>query len=122
VSDTVQQLEKVTQQNAAMVEQATAASASLEEQAESLTRAVGSFKLAETRAAAPAEARPAAAAQVQPPQGSKVAVLPKRAAKAPVAELPRKRDEGREDRRDEKRPEPTAAKAGKAKEEGWEEF
>jgi methyl-accepting chemotaxis protein len=122
VSDTVQQLEKVTQQNAAMVEQATAASASLEEQAESLTRAVGSFKLAETRAAAPAEARPAPAAQVpqaqQQPQASKVAVLPKRAAKAPVAELPRGRDAGR----DEKRPEARAAKAGKAKEEGWEEF
>jgi len=118
VSDTVQQLEKVTQQNAAMVEEATAASASLEEQAESLTRAVGSFKLAETRAAAPVEARPAPAAQVQQPQASKVAVLPKRAAKAPVAELPQKRDAGR----DEKRPEAKAAKAGKAKEEGWEEF
>ena len=111
VSDTVQQLEKVTQQNAAMVEEATAASASLEEQAESLTRAVGSFKLAETRTAAPAEARPA---QVQPPQAAKVAALPKRAANAPVAELPRGRDE--------KRPEAKAAKAGKAKEEGWEEF
>jgi methyl-accepting chemotaxis protein len=123
VSDTVQQLEKVTQQNAAMVEQATAASASLEEQAESLTRAVGSFKLAEARTAAPAEARPAPpVAQVPQPQGSKVAVLPKRAAKAPVAELPRKRDEGRDDRRDEKRPEAKAAKAGKGKEEGWEEF
>src|SRR5258706_836389 len=106
VSDTVQQLEKVTQQNAAMVEEATAASASLEEQAESLTRAVGSFKLAEARTGAPAEARPAPAAQVQQqPQGSKVAVLPRRAAKAPVAELPRGRDAGR----DEKRAEPKAA-------------
>jgi methyl-accepting chemotaxis protein len=46
VSRTVQQLEKVTQQNAAMVEQATAASASLEDQASALTRAVGNFKLA----------------------------------------------------------------------------
>ena len=119
VSDTVQQLEKVTQQNAAMVEEATAASASLEEQADSLTRAVGSFKLAEARTAAPVEERPApAVAQVRQPQGSKVAALPKRAAKAPVAELPRVRD----DKRDEKRPEAKTAKAGKAKEEGWEEF
>ena len=107
VSDTVQQLEKVTQQNAAMVEEATAASASLEEQAGALTRAVGSFKLADARAAAPA-------ATAQQPQASKVAVLPKRAAKAPVAELPRTRDE--------KRPEPKAARAGKDNEEGWEEF
>ena len=115
VSDTVQQLEKVTQQNAAMVEQATAASSSLEEQAESLTRAVGSFKLAEgARAAGPAEARPAPAAQAQQTQASKVAVLPKRAAKPPVAELPRGREE--------KRPEAKTARTGKAKEEGWEEF
>ncbi len=47
VSHTVQQLEKVTQQNAAMVEQATAASLSLEGQATALTRAVGNFKLAD---------------------------------------------------------------------------
>ena len=45
VTDTVQQLEKVTQQNAAMVEQATAASASLEDQADALIRAVAAFKL-----------------------------------------------------------------------------
>ena len=99
VSDTVQQLEKVTQQNAAMVEEATAASASLEEQATALTRAVGSFKLADGGKAgaspepAPAAPRPAPAAQ------------PRSAVKkAPVAELPHKRP------------------AGKAKEEGWEEF
>jgi methyl-accepting chemotaxis protein len=104
VSDTVQQLEKVTQQNAAMVEEATAASASLEEQAGALTRAVGSFKLAETgRATAPT-----AAARPKPVPAASSAVLPKHEAKAPVAALPRKRDA--------KRPE------GKAKEEGWEEF
>ena len=56
VSDTVRQLEKVTRQNAAMVEQATAASASLEERAASLTRAVGSFKLVDA-GRAPATAR-----------------------------------------------------------------
>ncbi len=46
VSDTVQQLEKVTQQNAAMVEEATAAAGSLEEQASTLIQAVAIFKLA----------------------------------------------------------------------------
>ncbi len=108
VSDTVQQLEKVTQQNAAMVEEATAASASLEEQATTLTRAVGSFKLAEAgRAAAPAAVQATAAAQKKP----KATALARQEAKAPVAELPR----GREEKRSE-------GKAGKAGEEGWEEF
>jgi methyl-accepting chemotaxis protein len=108
VSDTVQQLEKVTQQNAAMVEEATAASANLDEQARTMTRAVGSFKLGETARGAPqapAQARPAAKAP--PPQASNVAALPKRAAR-PVAELnaPRKR----------------AAGGGDAAQQGWEEF
>jgi len=59
VSMTVQQLEKVTQQNAAMVEQATAASDSLRDQATALTRAVGNFKLADVeRRAAAAVAMP----------------------------------------------------------------
>jgi methyl-accepting chemotaxis protein len=105
VSDTVQQLEKVTQQNAAMVEEATAASASLEEQAGALTRAVGSFKLAEAaRAAAPV---PAAQPRAKPAPAASTVVLPKRESRAQVAELPRKRPEG---------------KADKASEEGWEEF
>jgi uncharacterized phage infection (PIP) family protein YhgE len=108
VSDTVQQLEKVTQQNAAMVEEATAASASLEEQAGALTRAVGSFKLADAgRAAAPARPSPAPAAQPKPAPAASTVALPKREAKAAVAELPRKRPEGKSD---------------KGSEEGWEEF
>jgi methyl-accepting chemotaxis protein len=108
VSDTVQQLEKVTQQNAAMVEQATAASASLEEQASALTRAVGSFKLAESgRSTGAPAARPAPAAAPLRPQASKVAALPRGAAKPAAAELPRKRSDGA---------------PGKAKNEDWEEF
>jgi hypothetical protein len=91
-----------------MVEEATAASASLEEQAGALTRAVGSFKLAETgRAAAPAAVQASAAPQKKP----KATALARQEAKAPVAELPRKRDEKR-----------TEGKAGNASEEGWEEF
>ena len=113
VSDTVQQLEKVTQQNAAMVEQATAASASLEEQAQSLTRAVGTFKLAEEEQAGvrgeKARARPV---QAHVPN---TAVLSKHAAKPAVAELkaPKEGDPGK--RR-------AAGGRGKADEEGWEEF
>ncbi|HJS38773.1 MAG TPA: methyl-accepting chemotaxis protein [Burkholderiales bacterium] len=45
VSETVQQLEKVTQQNAAMVERASTVSASMAEQAASLAHALGRFKL-----------------------------------------------------------------------------
>jgi methyl-accepting chemotaxis protein len=103
VSDTVQQLEKVTQQNAAMVEEATAASASLEEQAQALTRAVGNFKLAnEGPAAGPAPApRAPVRAQERKP---KAASLPMQESKP---ELPRKRAQGN---------------AGKANDEGWEEF
>jgi uncharacterized phage infection (PIP) family protein YhgE len=118
VSDTVQQLEKVTQQNAAMVEQATAASASLEEQAQALTRAVGSFKLAEAGGVAPAQApqsvRGAPAAVPARDRKSKAAALPKQEAKPAVAELPRKREE--------KRPGGKAGKASQGDVEGWEEF
>jgi methyl-accepting chemotaxis protein len=113
VSDTVQQLERVTQQNAAMVEQATAASASLEEQAAALQKAVGSFKLAdEGRSPTPQAARPVpAAAQAVPPQQAapKLDALPRRATK-PMAELPRQHPEGK------------ATKSAKAGDENWEEF
>ena len=96
VSDTVTQLERVTQQNAAMVEQATAASSSLEEQATSLMRAVGGFKLAD-EGRAPAPIAPRAEAQVP-----KAAVLPKRAPIA-AAQLtaPKKRAAGSKSRMDE---------------------
>jgi len=58
VSGTVQQLERVTQQNASMVEEATAASSSMREQAEVLMSAVSSFRLPgkmQKQARAPAE-------------------------------------------------------------------
>jgi methyl-accepting chemotaxis protein len=115
VSDTVQQLEKVTQQNAAMVEEATAASASLEEQADSLTRAVGSFTLDATQARSAAPSAPvrrerpggnsnAGALPVTAPK--KVARLASKApAEARTAEAVR-----------------TRATAGAATEKDWEEF
>ncbi|MDD5247906.1 MAG: Cache 3/Cache 2 fusion domain-containing protein [Rhodocyclaceae bacterium] len=47
VTQAVSQMDEVTQQNAALVEEAAAAAESLEEQAQGLVQAVGSFKLAE---------------------------------------------------------------------------
>jgi methyl-accepting chemotaxis protein len=47
VTQAVSQMDEVTQQNAALVEEAAAAAESLEEQARGLVQAVGSFKLAE---------------------------------------------------------------------------
>ena len=52
VNQTVIQLDETTQQNAALVEEATAAARSLADQAQQLTRAVSTFRLAPARAAA----------------------------------------------------------------------
>lgn len=55
VGQAIAEMDSVTQQNAALVQEASAAAASLEEQAALLTRAVAVFKLIEQRAtAAPA--------------------------------------------------------------------
>jgi methyl-accepting chemotaxis protein len=56
VTQAVGQMDEVTQQNAALVEEAAAAAESLEEQAQGLVRAVGMFKLAEERAGLPGPA------------------------------------------------------------------
>jgi uncharacterized phage infection (PIP) family protein YhgE len=63
VSETVTQLEKVTQQNAAMVEEASAAAGSLEDQSRALGDAVSAFRLASE--AQPGGTRRAAADPVQ---------------------------------------------------------
>jgi methyl-accepting chemotaxis protein len=47
VNQTITQMDEVTQQNAALVEEATAAARSLEEQSDGLTQAVSAFRLAE---------------------------------------------------------------------------
>jgi methyl-accepting chemotaxis protein len=60
VNQTITQMDETTQQNAALVEEATAAARSMEDQAQQLAEAVGRFKIA--HAAAPAAA-PAAAAK-----------------------------------------------------------
>ena len=62
VSETVQELEKVTQQNAALVEQASGLSASMDEQSSALAIAVGKFGLLERQpASGRAVRRPVAA-------------------------------------------------------------
>jgi methyl-accepting chemotaxis protein len=72
VNTAVNQMDQVTQQNAAMVEQSTAASHSLARESGELTRLVARFRLAQRQEAAPAR---------------KVARLPSPAAHAPVREL-----------------------------------
>jgi methyl-accepting chemotaxis protein len=70
VNDAVNQMDQVTQQNAAMVEEATAASHTLADEAEELSRLVSQFRLGEVEAlpasrlaASPATSRPARAAR-----------------------------------------------------------
>jgi len=103
VNTAITQMDQVTQQNAALVEEAAAAAESLEEQARALATAVSVFKVAQGAAVAVAAApRPAATP-------AKVTPLPKAAPRpAPKAPAP-------------KAPAPKA-KAAAAAEEQWEEF
>ncbi|HEX5757306.1 MAG TPA: methyl-accepting chemotaxis protein, partial [Arenimonas sp.] len=92
VNQTVTHMDEVTQQNAALVEEATAAARSMEEQAEGLADAVAAFRMsaaaeaaaAEARSKAPAKSRAAKPAAAVP--AKKAAAAPPRAAKpAPSA-------------------------------------
>jgi methyl-accepting chemotaxis protein len=58
VNDAVTQLDQVTQQNAALVEESTAASASLRQQADHLVAAVGAFRIGDAPQKATALAMP----------------------------------------------------------------
>jgi methyl-accepting chemotaxis protein len=97
VNGAVVQLDQMTQQNAALVEQSAAAAESLKEQANRLAGVVSSFRLgggqdvraAAPRAAAPAPIaapahRPAAAAAAPAPRPKAAAVPPKPVAPAPA--------------------------------------
>jgi len=66
VSQAISEMDKVTQQNASLVEEASAAAASLEEQGARLTEAVGAFRLNGTAAGRPAASAPAASAPLRP--------------------------------------------------------
>ncbi|PXA85762.1 globin-coupled sensor protein, partial [Caulobacter sp. D5] len=75
VNIAVNQMDQVTQQNAAMVEQTTAATHSLKGQSAELTRLIGGFKTSHKAAAAPVARpapRPAAAARVASRPGAVV--------------------------------------------------
>ncbi|WP_426801509.1 methyl-accepting chemotaxis protein [Xanthomonas campestris] len=78
VNQTITQMDETTQQNAALVEEATAAARSMEEQAGHLAEAVSVFKL--DAPAAPVHARPAASR----PVAVKTAAKPVRSAAAPA--------------------------------------
>lgn len=66
VSQAISEMDKVTQQNASLVEEASAAAASLEEQGARLTEAVGAFRLNGTTAGRPVALAPAASAPLRP--------------------------------------------------------
>jgi methyl-accepting chemotaxis protein len=87
VNITVNQMDQVTQQNAAMVEQSTAASHGLAGEAHELARLVGQFKLGEVAAGPEADATPRKMQKraAKPGFGGKVIVLPRRATPQPPA-------------------------------------
>jgi methyl-accepting chemotaxis protein len=83
VSKAVSQMDSMTQQNAALVEQAAAASESLGEQAEGLQRMIGFFNIGEQRMAVTAPGRAPAARQALPsPKARPVARQAAKLAKA----------------------------------------
>ena len=98
VNQTITQMDETTQQNAALVEEATAAARSMEDQAQQLAEAVGRFKIADTAApvaAAASPARSAGSAMAAPSTGGTrnmraTSPAPRAAAKpAPAAPAPK---------------------------------
>ncbi len=84
VNQTVMQMDETTQQNAALVEEATAAARSMEDQAHQLSSAVAQFRLAGTVSASLAKV--AASASAAPPRGRPaLRAIPKPSGRAPVA-------------------------------------
>ncbi|ARJ43233.1 methyl-accepting chemotaxis protein [Pantoea alhagi] len=65
VSQAVTEMDNVTQQNAALVEEASSAAVSLEEQAARLTQAVATFRLSQQESSAPVSVAPAAPTAVK---------------------------------------------------------
>jgi methyl-accepting chemotaxis protein len=76
VNQAITQMDETTQQNAALVEEATAAARSMEQQAGQLVQTVAVFRVQDGQPARSARAEPAATP-------ASVVVLPKRAAAAP---------------------------------------
>jgi methyl-accepting chemotaxis protein len=135
VNQTIVQMDQTTQQNAALVEQASAAARSMEDQAVQLASAVAVFRLPggqppkpkssgreaisgpgllPSRAAPSASSKPAPSAPAKPPQSSAAKPAPaKPAAKAAPASAVVKPAAS---------PKPLAKPTGKADEHHWEEF
>jgi methyl-accepting chemotaxis protein-1 (serine sensor receptor) len=94
VNQAITQMDEVTQQNAALVEEAAAAAAALQEQADSLTQVVGVFKIARAETVTSKQANAASHAR----QGATAVVMPMAVAagvgkRAAPAGLQRKRSE-----------------------------
>jgi methyl-accepting chemotaxis protein len=83
VNTAITQMDQVTQQNAALVEQAAAAAASMQEQAARLSDVAASFKLGNEATARPAMAAPPKRAALAPvrPAAARPAPAPRLAAK-----------------------------------------
>lgn len=77
VNQAVAQMDEVTQQNAALVEEAAAASQSMQDEAANLAQVVSVFKLSGTQAATPVRHTPAKSAVKKVPSLSEVAVNPR---------------------------------------------
>ncbi|MGI4844191.1 MAG: methyl-accepting chemotaxis protein [Janthinobacterium lividum] len=87
VNGSIMQMDEVTQQNAALVEQAAAAAAAMREQAAGLAQLVDTFQLAvaaNSPASAPAQALPRPPARAALPRSRQAARVGKRPAKAPA--------------------------------------
>jgi hypothetical protein len=90
VNTAVSQLDQMTQQNAALVEESAAAAQSLKDQAHRLADVVQLFKL-DAAMAAPASARMHSAASAKPPVKANTAAKPAaQPVTAPVAQAPGK--------------------------------
>jgi methyl-accepting chemotaxis protein len=81
INKAILQLESVTQQNAALVEEASAASMTFQHQADHLKGIVSRFRIAEAPAARPASAAPKAAAPAAKPLPKAAPATPRPAAK-----------------------------------------
>ena len=82
INSAVTQMDEVTQQNAALVEEAAAAAESLQEQSQSLVRSVSLFRLDDSAAAPKEGGRPFAGELAPKPTAARVTSLPARQTKA----------------------------------------
>ena len=85
INQTITQMDQVTQQNAALVEEAAAAASSLQEQASGLSQVVSVFRLNQQPSAAPQHRAPACTSAPMQPPPVKAAIAASRRPGAPAA-------------------------------------